>query len=92
MLNQRFSWTRLSLEDAWKSWLTSPQLAHIKALPLIHIWGVWIAQNKAILQDKTSSLEATTKQVLEILSFFPPTKDAPSVRAVIEEHIDPSMT
>ena len=81
MLNQRFNWTGPSLEDAWKSWLTSPQLAHIKALPLIHIWGVWIAQNKAIFQDKTSSPEATAKQGLGILSYFPQTKDDPSVRS-----------
>ena len=43
--NHRFSWSGPSLEEAWKTWLNTPQLSHIKSLPLIHIWGVWIARN-----------------------------------------------
>ena len=80
------------LEDTWKTWLNTPQIANLKALPLIHIWGgVWIARNQAIFQEKASSPKVTTKQGLEILSYFPQTKDAPSVRIIIVEKVDYTM-
>ena len=61
-------WTGPTLEDAWKTWLNTPQLAHLKALPLIHIWGVWSARNQVIFQDKASSPEVIANQGLYILS------------------------
>ena len=91
MLNQRIDWTEQSFEDAWKTWSTSPHIAHLKSLPLVHSWGIWIARNKAIFQDKESSPEAIAKHGLDIVSYFPQTKGAPTVRIVTEEQIYPSM-
>ena len=55
------------------------------------MWGVWISQNQAIFQDKSSSPKVTANKGLDILSYFPQTKDAPSVRIIIVEKVDYTM-
>ena len=84
----RFCWACHTLEDAWKSWSTTPLTIQFRALPLLHIWGIWLARNKATFLEKASSPEEVAKKGLEILSYFPQTKDSPAPRIILEEQID----
>ena len=75
------------MEDAWKYWSTSPLNLKLRALPLLYIWGIWLAKNKAIFLEKSSSPEEVAKQGLDILSYFPQTKDLLAPRFITEEQI-----
>ena len=59
------------MEDAWKAWSSSRQTIQLKALPLIHIWGIWLARNRSIFLEKASSLEEVARKGLDIISYFP---------------------
>ena len=63
----------------------------MRALPLLHIWGIWIARNKSIFHEKASIPEEVTKKGLEILSYFPQTKDSSAPRIILEEQRDKDM-
>ena len=91
MTPQNYSWTGPSIEEAWRNWSTNPQLAHAKALPLLHLRGIWVARNLAIFQEKASSPELVAKQGLDILSYFPQSKDQPAPRIISAELIDHSF-
>ena len=60
-------------------------------MPLILIWGTWVARKKAIFQDKTSILECTSRLILEILSHFPQENNPPNPRTINEEQINKSQ-
>ena len=61
LLNLIFDWSGISLEEAWKTLSSSPPLAHIKSLPLLHIWGILLARIVATFQDKSSSPKVVAK-------------------------------
>ena len=52
-------WEGDSIGAAWDSWWRRTPQKHLKILPLLVIWGIWLAQNKAIFKD-TSSTPAVT--------------------------------
>ena len=91
MLNLRLDWHGPSIKDAWQSWLSSHHLAHLKALPLTLIWGIYLAQNTTIFQEKASPTEVLAKQGLDLLSFFPQIKDALAIHVSVEDSIDHSF-
>ena len=72
LTSQTYCWSNPSIKQAWRNWSTNPQLPHVKALPLLHLWGIWVARNYMIFQDKVSSSELVAKHGLDILSFFSP--------------------
>ena len=88
MLDFILEWHGRSLEDAWKFWSSSKHFGHIKALGLIHIWGIWLARNSSIFWERASSTKAIAKQGIYILSFFPQTKDSLTIRIISEELFD----
>ena len=44
-------WEGVSIGIAWDSWWRSTPQKHQKFLPLLVIWGIWLARNKAIFKD-----------------------------------------
>ena len=44
-------WEGASLEFAWDSWWRRRTQKKHKILPLLVIWGIWLARNKAIFED-----------------------------------------
>ena len=52
------------------------------------MWGIWLARNKAIFLEKASSSEEVAKQGLDILSYFPQTKDNPNLRVITDEQLE----
>ena len=44
-------WEGDSIGAAWESWWRRTPQKHLKSLPLLVIWGIWLARNKAIFKD-----------------------------------------
>jgi hypothetical protein len=80
------------MEEAWKTWSIKTTNQNIKALPLLIIWGAWLARNASIFQDRNSILDIIVAQGLSILSHFPQDKGTAPVRFVQQEHVDFSET
>jgi hypothetical protein len=67
--------SRTSLE----TWLQDHRHIELKSLPPIVFWGIWLARNSTIFQEKTTAPQVTATQSLSIFSHFPqnPTKSGP---------------
>ena len=78
------------MDEAWNKWLSSADTHNHQALPIITIWGIGIAQNKAIFQILLSIPKITTINSLDILSYFPQQKDSPTIRNITVEQINKS--
>ena len=61
-------------------------------LPLLVIWGVWLARNKIIFIDKSFNLEITTIMAFRIMHAFPQYIRATRQREVLELEIDRSVS
>jgi ribonuclease HI len=83
-------WNGDSLELAWKNWTCDPRNKEIKSLPLLISWGIWLARNARIFKEKASIPEVIVAQSLSILSHFPQSKEAPTLRVRKQEAIDSS--
>jgi hypothetical protein len=70
-------WQGPSIEDSWKDWSASRSNENIKAIPLLIMWGVWLARNVTIFKDTISSLDHIVIHCLDILSHFPQRKIYP---------------
>jgi hypothetical protein len=81
LLNQRLTWEGPSVETTWQHWTHQKPLRNVKALPFIICWGIWLARNKEIFQDKPSLPELTAAKGLAILSHFPQEKVPPPFRS-----------
>ena len=56
---------------AWENWRRVNSMESMVDLPLIVIWGVWIAQSNWIFADKGCTPEITANVVGGILTAFP---------------------
>jgi hypothetical protein len=65
-LKHRCSWNGLSLEQAWQDWWSNRENKVFRALPLLIIWGVWIARNTLIFNE---SPWLQKSQQLKVLPF-----------------------
>lgn len=83
-----FNWLGPSIEEAWRTWVQDHIFKNIKALPIIILWGVWIARNVVIFKDKASLPDIIDAQNLAILAHFPQGKDSPPPRQVVAKQID----
>ena len=45
-------WEGINILQTWENWRISNAEDSMKALPLIVIWGVWLAQNQLIFDEK----------------------------------------
>ena len=91
LLSSSSKWEGPTLEDAWKIWSTSPQTTRIRALTLLHMWGIWLARNKVIFHEESNSLEKVAQEGLDILSYPPKTKNSPNLRIIIPEQLDKNI-
>lgn len=48
-------WRGNSLEDALSSWWQDEGARNHKVMPFINCWGIWIARNESIFNNKNSS-------------------------------------
>jgi len=71
MMNKRFEWGNGNLDEAWAKWWHQYPDGNMRNLPLIICWGVWLARNKCIFQDKGTLVTATAIQCVSIYSSIP---------------------
>lgn len=78
------------MEQAWQDWWSDRDNKGFKALPLLVIWGVWIARNSLISKGVTMVPEITAAKSLAFLSSFPQSIERFKARQIQEEDIDKS--
>jgi hypothetical protein len=84
------SWQGATFEAALKDWIKMTTPKHLKALPILAAWGIWIARNNTIFWDvPQSSLRVATisLSILDHLNLGQSTGHGTS-RAPQEEQID----
>jgi hypothetical protein len=74
LLKKRFLWINHTLEQAWRNWWENRGFKRYRLLPLLIIWGVWLAKNEVIFNEVILAPEKTTLNRLAILSLYLPTK------------------
>jgi hypothetical protein len=90
LLGFQCTWNETTLERAWQVWLNQRDYKVVKALPLLILWGVWLAHNSLIFQENPTVPEVTTTQSLAILSYYLQEKGLAGIHVVQEEEIDKS--
>jgi len=76
---------------AWDSWWRRTPLTKHKFLPLLVIWGIWLARNKAIFHDKPSLPEHIGALAVGIFNSFPEHVRAAKQRRDLVVEIDRSV-
>jgi len=71
LIGTQCRWDGSSLEQAWKTWVSNPVYKESISLPLIAIWGTWLARNSSIFKDKEVSPELTAVKSINIFAAFP---------------------
>ena len=68
-LNHR--WDGDTVNSAWDRWWRSFSRSKLKALPLIIIWGIWLARNGAIFENKACLPAITSAQSVGLYKALP---------------------
>jgi len=83
-------WSGVSIGAAWEDWWRRTTIQKHKYLPLLVIWGIWLARNKAIFNDKPSLPEITAVQSVGLFKSLPEHLRAAKQRRVLDVEIDRS--
>ena len=59
------------MAHAWEFWNTTTHLKSMIYLPLLVIWGIWLARNNYLFSDKGCTPEITLALSCNILTAFP---------------------
>jgi hypothetical protein len=62
------AWKGNSIEEALKNWCMNKDTKRYKSLPLTIAWGIWLAQNSKLFEDKDTMPLKCAIQSLNILS------------------------
>jgi hypothetical protein len=73
-LAKKFRWEGHTLEQAWRNWWENLSYKRYRILPLLIIWGVWLARNEAIFNEVSIAPEKTSLNSLAIFSSFAPSE------------------
>eukprot|EP00253_Pinus_taeda_P001568 PITA_01568 len=82
LLNKKLEWEGSNVQEAWQKWWQSHPNGNLRNLPLIISWGIWIARNKSIFQDKSTPSAITASQSTAIFSCIPEPKEGHSQRII----------
>eukprot|EP00253_Pinus_taeda_P034216 PITA_34216 len=72
LLKIKAIWGHDSLESAWRKWWQDSPEGNLRNLPLIFCWGIWLARNKSIFQDKDTPTFVTATNIAAIYFALPP--------------------
>jgi hypothetical protein len=70
LLDLHCVWDGRDLEHSWITWWKTRAFKHLRALPLLVIWGVWLAQNSFIFKGTPLSPEISAAKSVSLLSSF----------------------
>eukprot|EP00253_Pinus_taeda_P016010 PITA_16010 len=87
ILNTKLVWEGFNIQEVWQKWWNEHASGNLRNLPLIISWGIWIARNKSLFQDKETPVALTAIQGAAIYSSLPVPKDSSSQRIVPELQI-----
>ena len=59
------------MSHAWDSWWVSYAEQNLKALPLLVIWGCWLARNRLLFDGMVSTPEVIGAMTIGLHSAFP---------------------
>eukprot|EP00253_Pinus_taeda_P002811 PITA_02811 len=65
-------WGHDTLESAWRKWWQDFPDGNLRNLPLIFCWGIWLARNKSIFQDKDTPSSVIATNIAAIYSALSP--------------------
>lgn len=82
LLNKQLVWEGDNIKDAWQKWWNEHPIGNLRNLPLIISWGIWIARNKRVFQDKETPVAITEAQGAAIFASIPELKEPSSQRTV----------
>eukprot|EP00253_Pinus_taeda_P010417 PITA_10417 len=77
LLNIKAQWGSAPLDVAWKNWWQNHPDGSMRNLPVIFFWGVWLARNNSIFQDKSTPTGVIAQNCAVIYSTIP----APEVKS-----------
>ena len=83
-----FQWEGTSVEAVWDSWWRRTPHKQHKILPLLVIWGIWLARNKAIFKDIPSILAITAALSVGYYKSYPEHIRVARERRLLEVEID----
>jgi hypothetical protein len=63
-------WEGKTVGIAWETWWRTTPQKKFKILPLLVIWGVWLARNNLIFHDKSCTLEITSALSTSLSNVF----------------------
>ena len=72
LLNVKAQWGSDQLEVAWRKWWQNYPEGNMRSLPLIFFWGIWLARNKNLFQDKETPTSVIAINCAAIYSAIPP--------------------
>eukprot|EP00253_Pinus_taeda_P034952 PITA_34952 len=72
LLKLKDQWGAATFEDAWKNWWNNHPDGNLRNLPPIFFWGLWLARNNNIFQDKAISTSSIASNCVAIYSSIPP--------------------
>jgi hypothetical protein len=68
------AWRGTTIEEALRGWCLNNETLRYRALPLTIAWGIWLAINTKLFEDKGVIPLQCVLQSLNILSAFPQQK------------------
>jgi len=86
-MNLTIKWEGQSLSEAWQNWWNKIPEQKLRNLPPIICWGIWIARNRNIFQEKETEAVQIMIRCLSIYSIILDAKDKRESRKVAEEQI-----
>ena len=84
-------WDGRNIKEAWTSWHSSRVVKDWKALPLIIIWGIWLARNSTIFYENPMVPDISASQSIRILTNYLILGRTPKARTSLALEIDKSL-
>jgi ribonuclease HI len=70
LLDLHCVWEGRDLDHSWFTWWKTRAFKHLRALPLLVTWGVWLARNSFIFKGTPHSPEITAAKSVTLLPSF----------------------
>lgn len=86
-MNLTIEWEGQSLSEAWQNWWNKIPEQKLRNLPATICWGIWIARNRHIFQEKETEAVQIKIRCLSIYSIILDAEDKRESRKVAEEQI-----
>ena len=87
LIHLQIAWEGDNTSEAWHKWWHLNSIWKLRNLPPIICWGIWIARNRFIFQDKETTVESIAIQCTSIYSNIPDSEEERMPRQVREEQI-----